>query len=228
MLSIYNARYFDKVALSIPGYREITNRLIQLIEKKSRNTILDLGAGTSRVAVKLADSVYKVIAVDKSEEMLDKLDEKIRRKHIDNIEIIKKDITGWEFLWPNTEPILTECMFTSIICSFVLLHLNDKRKAIVLERLRGSLKSDGRIFIADIKPEKAWQVRKGVNKIYWRLITERERKYLILFTIKYFLSCLFCEHLLSENKWREVLKETGYSNIMSEDFNNFMLLYAKN
>lgn len=227
MFSMYSSHYYDEVALSIPGYQEITDRLIQLVEKKSYNTILDLGTGTGRVAVKLADSVYRVIAVDKSEEMLNKLDEKIRRKHIENIEIIKKDITGWEFLWPNTEPILTECVFTSIICSFVLLHLNNKWKAIVLEKLRGSLKPNGRIFIADVKPENAWRVRKGANKIYRRLIANREKKYPILFTVKCTLSCLFCERLLSEGQWRELLKGAGYNDIVSEDFNNFMLLYAK-
>lgn len=228
MFSIYNARYFDRVALSIPGYQEITGRIAQLINRESYCVVLDVGTGTGRVILKLADSVSKVVAVDNSEEMLRKLSEKIKKKHINNIQIAKKDITSWEFLWPNTDPILTEYAFTSIVCSFILHHFKYKWKKIVVDKLRESLRQNGQIIIADINPEKVWQIRKRINANYWKLISEKENSYPIGLMAKNILSCLFFEHSLSAVSWEELLKEAGYINIKNEVFDNFILVWANN
>ncbi|MFA6142665.1 MAG: methyltransferase domain-containing protein [Candidatus Omnitrophota bacterium] len=228
MFSIYNARYFDKIALSIPGYREITDKLVQQIEKKPYCTVLDMGAGTGRIALKLADGVFKVVALDNSEEMLGRLSEKARRRRVDNIQIVKKDITSWELLWPNTDLILGDGVFTSVICSFVLHHLRDKWKKVVLGQLRKSMKPDGQIIIADVRPEKAWQIRKQVNVIYWKLIHEKENKYPGWLIAKNALSYLFFEHSLSADAWKELLREAGYKNAKCEICGDFVLAWANN
>ncbi len=228
MSSIYNARYFDKVALSMPKYKEITDRIIQLVSREPCCVALDLGSGTGRIAISLSGDISKIVAVDNSEEMLEKLSEKIKKKRINNIQIAKKDITSWEFLWPDTDPILTEHAYTSIICSFILHHFKYKWKKIVVDKLRKALRPDGQIIIADIKPEKIWQIRKQTNAIYWKLIREKENRYPIGLMAKNILSCLFFEHSLSVGSWGKVLREAGYKNIKNEAFGEFILIWANN
>jgi ubiquinone/menaquinone biosynthesis C-methylase UbiE len=228
MFSIYNARYFDKVALLTPGYREITDRIVQLVGREQYCAVLDLGSGTGRMAITLSGNNSKIVAVDNSEEMLKKLSERIKKKHVNNIQITKKDITSWEFLWPNTDPILTEYAFTSIVCSFILHHFKYKWKKIVIDKLREALRPEGQIIIADVKPEKVWQIRKQTNAIYWKLIREKENRYPIGLMAKNILSCLFFEHSLSVGSWEKVLREAGYKNIKNEAFGEFILIWANN
>jgi len=227
VISIYNAKYYDKIALSIPGYTEIIDRIVQIVHKKSYYTVLDVGTGTGRIPLKLADKVFKIVAVDISQEMLDKLDKKIHKKHIDNIQPIKRNIADWSFLWPNTNPILSECAFNSVICSFILHHINTKWKKIVLERLRESLTLDGLLIIADVDIRKAWKIKKLANHIYWELIKKRENKYPICFILRQTLSYLFFEHPLLEESWIRLLTQIGYGNVKFETFNNFILIWAR-
>lgn len=228
MFSVYSARYFDRIALLIPGYVEISDKIVQLVDKKSHCAVLDVGAGTGSIALKLSDSVSEIVAVDNSEEMLEKIRDKIKNKNRSNIRVVKKDITSWEFLWPDSDPVLTECAFTSIVCSFVLHHLNDKWKKIVLEKMRESFKPNGRIIIADIRPKKVWQARRQANAIYWKLIHEKENRYPVGLIAKNILSCLFFEHSLSVDLWEKLLREAGYKNIKNEVFGDFILVWANN
>ncbi|MDD5422379.1 MAG: class I SAM-dependent methyltransferase [Candidatus Omnitrophica bacterium] len=226
MFSIYDSDYFDEITLSVPGYREVTDRLYQNIEKKPYCTVLDIGTGTGEIALKLAGSVFRVVAVDNSKDMLRKICGKTMRKSINNIRIIERDITDRAFLWPNTDPVLLDCMFTSVVCCFVLHHLRDRWKKIVLEQLRKSLKPGGKIIIADMKPEKAWQIRKQANAVYWRLVRERENRYPVWSAVKSVLSCLFFEHSLSPEAWEELLKEAGYKDARKEAIGDFTLISA--
>lgn len=227
MLSIYDAKYFDKVALSLSGYMEITDRLIQQIEKLPYCTVLDLSAGTGRVALKLSEDVFKVVVVDSSGQMLERISEKIEKKRADNIQVIRKDIAAGEFLWPSHDPILTGCAFNYIICSFVLRHINNSSKKTIIKKLRSSLASGGRMMIVDLIPGSVPRVRKEIDAIYLKLVRERENRYPFWFAIKRMLSYAFREHSLSGNTWEKMLEEAGYKDVAVETFCDFVLISAK-
>jgi len=227
MDSIYNTKYYDIVALSIPGYKEVVDKIIQLVDKKSYCSILDVGTGTGRIALKLADKVFKIVAIDISQEMLNKLDEETRKKHIDNIQTVRRNITDWSFLWPVSDPILLGCAFNSVICSLVLHHINTRWKKVVLEELKGSLKSDGLLVILGVNAKSAWKVKKLANRLYWDLIKKKENKYPIRFILKRTISYLFFEHRLSKERWRGLLNGIGYDNVNFETFGNFELIWTK-
>lgn len=181
MLSTYNVFHFNKIALSLPGYSEISDKLVQEIGKSPYHIVLD-----------------------------------------------EKDITRWEFLWPNTRPILTDYAFTSIICSFALHHLNGKWKKIILEKLRGSLKSDGQLIIVDTKPDMAWCDRSQAISFYWRMAHEKDNGYPAWLIAKNILSCLLFRRPLSAAAWEELLTSAGYRDIKNKTFGDFVLIEANN
>jgi len=224
---IYKAKYYDKVALSIPGHAKIIDKIIQIIDKVSYHVILDVGIGTGAIPIKLATKVFKIIAVDSSQGMLDRLNGKINRKHINNIQLIKGNIADWSFLWPNTAPILSECAFNSVICNFVLHHVNTKWKKIVLEELRDSLVSDGLLVIVGTSIKRTWKVKKLTNRFYWDMIKKTENKYPIRFIFKRIISYLFFEHPLTEKKWISLLSEIGFDGIKTKNFDNFILIWCR-
>lgn len=207
---------------------EIMDILIQKVEKKPYYTVLDIGPGAGMIALKLSDSVFKIVAIDDSRTISERMSEEIHAKHIRNIQVIEKDIAGWKFLWPNTEPILTDCAFNSIICGFVLHHLKNKWKKIVLERLRESLTMDGQLIIVDVRPMRRGQIRRRAISLYRKLIRERGSRYPAWFAVKKVLSYLFFGRSLSANAWEKLLREAGYKNTKNEIFGDFILVWANN
>ena len=80
------AKYYDFVYEHTFGdfYNSLKNETLKVItEILSDGTIIDYGAGTGRLTIPLAKKDYKVIAVEKSHEMVNELKRKLRKHNLD-------------------------------------------------------------------------------------------------------------------------------------------------
>lgn len=85
------AKHYDNKTAPNGSYEETLKQLKKIVCTK--DTLLDVGAGTGRFAVPLSSIVKKVTALDHSPAMIEILKDKINNKKINNIDIIK---SAWE------------------------------------------------------------------------------------------------------------------------------------
>lgn len=97
---------------------------------------LDVGCGTGLSTIYAAAIAKKVIGIDPSKDMLNKLKKKIKKHQITNIDIRKG-------FFP--EAVEANEKFQSIISSFMLAHLNKKQRASIIKNMFNLLKPDGKI-----------------------------------------------------------------------------------
>jgi len=71
------ARSYDNILSLMEYYQEVLHRHISFLGAPEINTVIDLGAGTGTVALRLAGHGRHVVAVDNSEAMLSRLEAKL-------------------------------------------------------------------------------------------------------------------------------------------------------
>ena len=116
---------------------------IEMYKTMCANTdqILELGIGTGRLAIPLAQSGVHVIGIDNSSEMLSVLESKIELERIKNISFYKQDIRS---LSMNSKFNIVLCPF----CTFnFLLTIDDQEKALLSIR---SILSEGAKIVFDL------------------------------------------------------------------------------
>jgi ubiquinone/menaquinone biosynthesis C-methylase UbiE len=110
--------------------------------------VLEIGCGTGKNTEWLLTRVPSVIAVDFSEEMLQKAREKIGASHV---RFTQADITQpWGFV---QQPV------DLVTCSLVLEHIQDL--GFVFGQARLALKAGGRFYIGELHPFKQYQGSKA-------------------------------------------------------------------
>ena len=96
-------------------------------------TVLDLGCGIGRDTIVLADKGYKVLAVDKSQDCLDKMTTS-KLKAISNVKTLNIDITNFDFSLSK---------FDLILCMNVLHFLNKESIKKVIDNMKTSTNDSG-------------------------------------------------------------------------------------
>lgn len=120
----------------------IADVMIRHLQLHAGQVLVDYGAGTGLIALKLQPHVHKVIAVDASQGMLEALREKADRKQIANIEILRGSLeAGTAALTPADV----------LVSSMVLHHIRDTVAA--AKYFWSALKPGGQIAIADLDQE---------------------------------------------------------------------------
>ncbi|MFA6451779.1 MAG: methyltransferase domain-containing protein [bacterium] len=114
------------------------------LEPEGGETLLDYGAGTGVIALKLSERVGNVIAADSSRGMLEVLDGKIAASGVTNIRTMFLDLVN--------DPYPAEGVSADIIVSSMTLHhISDTAK--VISALYRILAPGGRIAVADLDSE---------------------------------------------------------------------------
>jgi ubiquinone/menaquinone biosynthesis C-methylase UbiE len=72
------ARSYDRILPILPFYQEVVSRHVSALSKPGIRRVIDVGAGTGNVAIKLATNGLDVVAMDNCREMLDQLRNKTR------------------------------------------------------------------------------------------------------------------------------------------------------
>ncbi len=103
--------------------------------------VVEFGAGTGQFTVAVAPACARVIAVDISEPMLNRLRAKIVRLGLGNVEIVRAGFLTYEHLGDPADLVYSR---------FALHHLPDFWKAVALSRLRRMLRAGGVLRLWDV------------------------------------------------------------------------------
>lgn len=105
------------------------------------HTLVDLGAGTGTFALAAAPFCRRVVAVDVSPVMLNRLREKAARQGVENIECVQAGFLTYAHQGPPADFVYSR---------HALHHLPDFWKALALARIAALLKGGGILFIRDL------------------------------------------------------------------------------
>jgi ubiquinone/menaquinone biosynthesis C-methylase UbiE len=131
------ARYDDKE--DADGAAELA--LLERLGLGPASVLVEFGPGTGQFTVAAARACARVIAVDVSPPMLDRLRAKAAALGLDNIEPVEAGFLGYEHAGAPADFIYSR---------FALHHLPDFWKAIALDRLRRVLRPGGVMRLWDV------------------------------------------------------------------------------
>ena len=131
---------WEEVAAS-SAFLAIRDRIVELAEPRADDQVVDLGAGTGLLALALAPRVQELIAVDISERMLERLDDKAAADAVNNVEPLVADL--------RRLPLEDECA-TLVVSNYAFHHLDDQGKELALAEARRILRPGGRLVICDM------------------------------------------------------------------------------
>ena len=135
------AKTWDQNAGRVKVANSIADAMIKTLRLEKSQTLLDFGAGTGLVALRLLPCVAKVTAVDSSRGMLDALGEKLAANNIDGVELLLWDDARDEALPPADV----------IVSAMTMHHIADV--AGVAKTFYAALSPGGQIAIADLAPD---------------------------------------------------------------------------
>ena len=113
--------------------------ILQHVELHERMNVLDFGAGTGLISAQIAPRVNRIVALDTSQAMLDKLESKAELKG--KVETLCRDILD--------DPL--EARFDLIASAMALHHVEDTSK--LIQRFSEQLNDSGVIALADLDKE---------------------------------------------------------------------------
>jgi ubiquinone/menaquinone biosynthesis C-methylase UbiE len=119
-------------------------KVIESLNIKSGDQVVDIGAGGGYFTFKLADAVDgegKVYAVDVDEDMTKYLQGLVRKRGYSNIEVI---------LGKFDDPLLPDSVADLIFICNTYHHIGNRVD--YFSRLKSDLKQDGRVAIVELKP----------------------------------------------------------------------------
>jgi ubiquinone/menaquinone biosynthesis C-methylase UbiE len=115
--------------------------LLQGLGLDHRSLVIDIGAGTGQFALAVSPHCSRVIAVDVSPVMLDRLRAKVQERGARNIDVCEAGFLTYEHRDAPADLIYSR---------LALHHLPDAWKAIALSRLRGMLRPGGVMRLVDV------------------------------------------------------------------------------
>ncbi|XEC96734.1 class I SAM-dependent methyltransferase [Paenibacillus tarimensis] len=121
--------------------QEEAQRIINLIELKENDIVVEFGSGTGEFSLMASKYCKKVYAIDISKTMLNYAERKAVQEDRRNIEYIQAGFLTYDHAG---EPV--NCIVTQL----ALHHLPDFWKVVVLSGMYRMLKPGGKLFISDI------------------------------------------------------------------------------
>lgn len=120
----------------------IAGAMIRHLRLNADQVLLDYGAGTGLISLKLRPYVGKVVAVDNSQGMLNALAEKLAKQKIGTVEVCHGSVEDADFRLPAADVIAS---------SMALHHIQDTRA--VARAFWEALRPGGQLAIADLDEE---------------------------------------------------------------------------
>ena len=115
--------------------------LLRTLGLDENSVVVDLGAGTGQFTLAVAPHCRRVVAVDVSPVMLDRLRAKVADQQFSNVEVIQAG-----FLTYGHEGDLADVTYSR----YALHHLPDVWKAIALAKMRRTLRTGGLLRLWDV------------------------------------------------------------------------------
>ena len=129
--------------------------------------VVDLGAGTGQFALAVAPSCARVVAVDVSLVMLERLLAKVAAAAVSNVEVVQAGFLTYEHRGPAADFVYSR---------WALHHLPDLWKALALHRMRTILRPGGVLRLSDVVYSFVPLGRRGANRAVVRVTARRGRE----------------------------------------------------
>lgn len=121
------------------GYKDVLNTIYNIVHKREKAKILDVGFGTGILTKKLYDDGYEIYGIDFSQKMIE-----IAKEKMPLASLIKYDFSK------GLPEEIKDNSFDYIISTYAMHHLEDEEKNEFIEKLENYLNKDGKIIIGDI------------------------------------------------------------------------------
>jgi len=178
------AASWDHGAEQNPGLVRVVQQVMDEALPQPGMTVVDVGCGSGQLTLKLAPLVSSVLAIDVSQKMVDLLETNAARAGVTNV-------TGRAV--PVEHLDIEAGSLDLVVSNYVLHHLRDKDKAVVVAKAASWLRPGGRLVVGDmmfgrggdardreiIGSKLALMVRKGPPG-WWR-IAKNAGRYLLRF-----------------------------------------------
>lgn len=105
------------------------------------SSVVDLGAGTGQFTLAVAPVCSRVVTVDVSSVMLERLRSKVAMSGVDNVEVVHAGFLSYQHLGPPADFVYSR---------WALHHLPDFWKVLALRRVRSILRPGGILRLSDI------------------------------------------------------------------------------
>ena len=123
------------------AFQRFAARICELADPRTDDRIVDLGAGTGLLALRLAKEVELVVAVDASPAMLARLAERAQTAGLANVETVVADLCSLP---------LADHSVTLAVSNYAFHHLDDAAKELALSEVRRVLVPGGRLVLCDM------------------------------------------------------------------------------
>jgi len=140
------------------GYKDVLGTIYNIVHRKEKAKILDIGFGTGVLTKKLYDDGYEIYGIDFSQRMIAIAKEKMPLAKLFQYDFFK-----------GLPKELENIQFDYIISTYAMHHLEDEDKIKLINKLEEYISRDGRIIIGDV----AFQTRelleqcKAKYENYW-------------------------------------------------------------
>jgi SAM-dependent methyltransferase len=131
------ARYDDKEDASASA--EVL--LLRSLGLDERSVVVDLGAGTGQLTLAVAPLCARVVAVDVSPAMLDRLRGKVAEHRLSNVEVVRAGFLTYQHAGEPADVVYSR---------YALHHLPDAWKAVALTKMRAALRTGGLLRLWDV------------------------------------------------------------------------------
>lgn len=140
------------------GYRDVLNTIYNLVHRKEKARILDIGFGTGVLTKKLYDDGYEIYGVDFSERMTE-----IAKEKMPSSKLFQHDFSE------DLPKELRNVKFDYIISTYAMHHLEDGEKTDFIDELNKYLYNNGEIIIGDVafKTRELLEKCKAKHIDYW-------------------------------------------------------------
>ncbi len=140
------------------GYKDVLGTIYNIVHRKEKAKILDIGFGTGVLTKKLYDDGYEIYGIDFSQRMIE-----IAKGKMPLAKLFQYDF------FKGLPKELENIQFDYIISTYAMHHLEDEDKIKLINKLEEYISRDGRIIIGDV----AFQTRelleqcKAKYENYW-------------------------------------------------------------
>lgn len=130
------------------GYKDILNKIYNVVMAKEHSNVLDIGFGTGVLTTKLYEAGHNIDGLDFSSQMID-----IAKAKMPEARLLEWDIAN------GIHPEFLGDKYDFIVSTYTLHHLTYEEKISFIEQLSPLLKDDGKILIGDV----AFETREELN-----------------------------------------------------------------
>ncbi len=144
--NLFNYSAAGRMGAALPGDMAVmvSKKAFKFLNLSPDDILLDMGAGTGKLALKAAGKCKKVLYLDINEESLVAVLENARQVGVRNVEFIHSPLED-----AAKNPLIKESGFNKILMNYSLHHLPDESKKETIRSLLLLMKRPGKVVMGD-------------------------------------------------------------------------------